>query len=42
MTTGLVTIQIGGCPFLDAMNTGHAGAFWFESSLVRINEATRA
>jgi hypothetical protein len=20
---------------LDAMNTGHAGAFWFESSLVR-------
>ena len=23
MTTDLVTIQIGYCPFLDAMNTGH-------------------
>src|SRR5258708_35477203 len=25
MTTGLVTIQIGCCPSLDAMNTGHPG-----------------
>ena len=27
MTTGLVTIQIGCCPSLDAMNTGHAGGY---------------
>ena len=28
MTTGLVTIQIGWCPSLDAMNTGQAALTW--------------
>ncbi len=28
MTTGLVTIQIGCCPSLDAMNTGQAALTW--------------
>src|SRR3989454_7716974 len=31
MTTGLVTIQIGCCPSLDAMNTGHAAVTWLST-----------
>src|SRR3989442_7708818 len=31
MTTGLVTIQIGCCPSLDAMNTGHAAVTWLNT-----------
>src|SRR5216683_6287020 len=31
MTTGLVTIQIGCCPSLDAMNTGNAAVTWLST-----------
>src|SRR2546428_11236354 len=42
MTTGLVTIQIGCCPSLDAMNTGHAEGLWFESGGTHTNSAAFA
>src|SRR5438445_5981687 len=38
MTTGLVTIQIGCCPSLDAMNTGHAAVTWLSTGRDRIDQ----